>query len=349
MKEQNSNSKLEGALHWQQARLDLSEEYSEPPIILKVDDSIICTLGNFSASAGKEKSKKTFNVSALTASLLSGKQVLNYTPMPLIGRNKVLYIDTEQSNFHCKKVARRILYLAGLEEVDFSERLIFLALRRYSPEERINLIEQAIYDNSDIFLVIIDGLRDLVLDINNATEATIIMSKLQKWTDECNIHIHNVLHLNKGDDNTRGHLGTELNNKAETILQITKSIEDKHVSTVSSRTIRDIDFDDFAFCINVDGLPELLENYTSSSSVNKAFTYDELSEEEHRTALGLVFEAEAQLGYGELIDKLQICYKEATGIALGVGKTKKLKVFLSNKRMIVQVGKKYEFNKDFYY
>lgn len=335
-------------LHWQQARLNLSEEYSEPPIILKVDDSIICTLGNFSASAGKEKSKKTFNVSALTACLLSGKRVLNYSPMPLTGRNKVLYVDTEQSNFHCKKVASRILHLAGIEESEFADRLIFLALRRYSPQDRIELIEQAIYANPDVFLVIIDGLRDLVLDINNATEATTIMTKLQKWTDEQNIHIHNVLHLNKGDDNTRGHLGTELNNKAETILQITKSLEDKNVSTVSPKTIRDVDFDDFAFNINADGLPELIENYKSTAQRKKAITYTDLSEDEHRAALELTFKEMPQLGYGELIPRLQKCYKESAGLALGVGKTKDLKIFLTdNLKMIVQIGKKYEFNKDF--
>lgn len=336
-------------LNWQRALLDLSEEYAEPPIILKVDDSIICTLGNFSASAGKEKSKKTFNVSALTASLLSGNRVLNYSPMPLTGRNKVLYVDTEQSNFHCKRVAHRILDLAGLEESEFKDRLIFLALRRYSPQDRVELIEQAIYANPDIFLVIIDGLRDLVLDINNATEATTIMSKLQKWTDEQNIHIHNVLHLNKGDDNTRGHLGTELNNKAETILQVTKSLEDKNVSTVSAKTVRDVDFDDFAFCINDEGLPQLLKNYKGSVPMNKPFTYAELSEDEHRTALELAFEENPQLGYGELIKCLQKSYKASIGITLGVGKTKSLKMFLVNKRMIVQVGKKYELNKDFFY
>ncbi|MFV0506645.1 MAG: hypothetical protein ACK5L5_08055, partial [Bacteroidales bacterium] len=67
--------------NWEKARLDLRKEYEEPPIILKVDNSIVCTLGNFSASAGKEKSKKTFNVSALTSSLLSGRKILEYIPM----------------------------------------------------------------------------------------------------------------------------------------------------------------------------------------------------------------------------------------------------------------------------
>ena len=46
-----------------------------------------------------------------------------------------------------------------------------------------------------------------------------------RWSSYYELHIHTVLHLNKGDDNTRGHIGTELNNKAETILQISKNNE----------------------------------------------------------------------------------------------------------------------------
>ena len=45
-----------------------------------------------------------------------------------------------------------------------------------------------------------------------------------------------MLHLNKGDDNTRGHIGTELNNKAETVLQITKSTQDGNISEVKAAT-----------------------------------------------------------------------------------------------------------------
>jgi hypothetical protein len=72
------------------------------------------------------------------------------------------------------------------------------------------------------------------------------------------------LHLNKGDDNTRGHLGTELNNKAETILQITKDEFDKDVSSVTAMFICDRDFEPFTFRINADSLPEeVSENYAS--------------------------------------------------------------------------------------
>jgi len=332
-------------INWEETRLDLFKEYEQPPIILKVGDSIIATLGNFSASAGKEKSKKTFNVSALTASLLSGKQVLNYIPVIPNDRTKILYIDTEQSEYHCRKIAIRMQNLTNTSLDELSDKLIFLALRKYTSEQRIEIIENAIYDNPDVFFVIIDGLRDLVLDINSPSEATKIMTKLLTWTDDKNIHIHCVLHLNKGDDNTRGHLGTELNNKSETILQITKDAIDKDRSMVSAKTVRDIAFDDFAFFINENGLPEFVEDYLSPKT--KPFSYAELSEEKHREALASVFGEKDNIGYGELIIQLQKSYEQVAGLIIGTTKTKSLKVFLQNKRMILQVGKNYQISSEF--
>lgn len=49
-------------------RLRVTETYAFPPEIVQVDGITIATLGNFSASVGKPKSKKTFNVTAIVAS-----------------------------------------------------------------------------------------------------------------------------------------------------------------------------------------------------------------------------------------------------------------------------------------
>jgi hypothetical protein len=58
-----------------------------------------------------------------------------------------------------------------------------------------------------------------------------------------------------------GHLGTELNNKAENVLQITKDRFDKNISSVTAMFIRDREFEPFAFRINEDRLPKLVEDY----------------------------------------------------------------------------------------
>ena len=47
--------------------ISVTGTYEQSASVLMVDDSTIGTLGNFSASIGKAKSKKTFNVSAIAA------------------------------------------------------------------------------------------------------------------------------------------------------------------------------------------------------------------------------------------------------------------------------------------
>ena len=86
--------------------------------------------------------------------------VLRYVAELSDGKRKVLYVDTEQSPYHCLKVMKRILRMAGLPDDRDNENLEFLALRKYTPEQRIKIVEQAIYNTPDIGLVIIDGIRD---------------------------------------------------------------------------------------------------------------------------------------------------------------------------------------------
>ena len=210
-------------------------------------------------------------------------------------------------------------------------------------------IEEAIYDLDDLGLVVIDGIRDLAHDINSPGEATDLITKLMQWTDERRIHIHTVLHLNKGDDNTRGHLGTELNNKAETVLQITKDDFDRDISSVAAMHIRDRDFEPFAFRINANALPELVEDYQPRpTTATKSFDYAEVCEAKHREALELLFSEADRVSYSSLIGRLQSSYA-AIGHSFGINKAKQLKVFLENKRMIVKEDRFYRYNSDFHY
>ena len=50
---------------WHESRISMTEEYDTGAVVFQVDGIPIGTFGNFSASIGKTKSKKTFNVSAM--------------------------------------------------------------------------------------------------------------------------------------------------------------------------------------------------------------------------------------------------------------------------------------------
>lgn len=173
------------------AIVKITDKFLEPPIMITISnsDSVIGTLGNFSASTGKAKSRKTFNVISLVAAALSGKQILQYKVKVPINRPLVLYCDTEQSRFHCHRLISRVYKLINYPTTEVHENLKFISLREYPTKERISIIEYALSKYAGkICLVIIDGIRDLVYDINNATEATEITGKLMKWSQELNIH-----------------------------------------------------------------------------------------------------------------------------------------------------------------
>lgn len=260
----------EAVILWQASRLDLSEDHERAPEILKVHGgSVIGTLGNFSASIGKAKSKKTFNVSAIVAAALKNGTVLSYTAELPENRRKILYVDTEQSSYHCAKVAKRILRMAGLPTGRNHKDLEFLVLRKYTPEERIAIVREAIYRTENVGLVVIDGIRDMVYDINSPSESTKVISLLMTWTGERHIHIHTILHQNKGDENARGHIGTELSNKAETVLQVEKDEKDPDISTVKAAHIRAMNFEPFAFRINGRHCPNCWTNTCSNTRIRE--------------------------------------------------------------------------------
>ena len=326
----------------------------EAPAVLMVDDAVIGTLGNFSASIGKAKSKKTFNVSAIAASALSGRTVLRYRSMFPENKRKILYIDTEQGRHHCQQVLKRILRLAEMPDDKVPENLIMLSLRKFAPRVRLLIVEEAIGTTPDLGLVIIDGIRDFLYDINSSSESTEVISKFMQWTDDKQIHIHTVLHQNKNDEHARGHIGTELNNKAETILQVEVDKEDKAISVVEAVHIRDRDFEPFAFRINEDVLPEPVEPYLSKEKKSGRPTKEpfdperEIPEPVHRAAVDAAF-ANGNIGsYDDYLERL----KEAYGlhnVKLGYNKAVKVATFLGNKQMVIKEGKNYILNPECHY
>ena len=201
---------------WKNSLIRVSDQLTIPPVVLRVDEAIIGTLGNFSVSTGKAKAKKTFNVCALVAAALINGQVLEYRASFPESKRDILYFDAEQSPYHCQLVMQRILSLAGLPLDQEPEHLKFSHLRAIAdPNQRRALIRYAIYNSPNLGLVIIDGIRDLMHDINNSSEATKLVGDLMQWTGEKNIHIQTVLHLNKGDDNARGHIGNRTQQQSQ--------------------------------------------------------------------------------------------------------------------------------------
>ena len=123
-----------------------------------------------------------------------------------------------------------------------------------------------------------------MLDINSTGESVEVINRMMEWSSRYDLHIHCVLHLNKGDNNVRGHIGTEMSNKAETVLVISKSNENPGISEVHALHIREKEFKPFAFTINETGLPVIAEGHSFGEP--EAQGSDGVHGAEHRTAPG---------------------------------------------------------------
>ena len=209
--------------------------------------------GELVALTGKAKSGKTFVCSLLMAlavrSQLMGLSRLHDKPL------RVVWIDTEQSEDSTHEIlCHRIGALIGEPIPD--DQFFVYNLRRDNWQDRLAWAELCIVQAKPD-LVIFDGIRDVVGDINNYTEAQTVLDKLlslASWTQAC---IVCVLHQNKAleDKTLRGALGTELQNKSYETYECQKDLETRRFTLRQTATRKYDITDKLEFFINAEGLP----------------------------------------------------------------------------------------------
>lgn len=238
--------------------INTDKYYEKPPICIEIAQCgkrfRFGTYQNFSVIGGKGKARKTFFVSALIAASLSSNNILDIRSN--FEGKKVVFFDTEQSEYDLYWAAKRAVLLNGLTAHPLNYEVY--CLRALSPIERTVFIDNYLNRSKGVGLIVIDGIRDLLTDINNPEQSTEITTKLMQWTKVYDIHASVVLHENPGSDKLRGHLGTEITNKAETVISIEKSKEQDEISRIIPKFIRGTKaFEQYAFLINESGLPEI--------------------------------------------------------------------------------------------
>lgn len=328
---------IEELLH--SAEIDLMGEVEKPPICLSFDDAAVFYLGDISTIIGKAKSRKTFTSGLLMAALAGNTTMQGRISANLPSdKNVVLSFDTEQGAYHAHKAAKRVLRLLN---VDYLPNFKAYGLRKYTTAQRLEMIEHAVYNTPNLGFVLIDGIRDIVTSINDEEQATAITSKLLKWSEEKQIHILCALHMNKGDTNARGHLGTELMNKSLTVLGVTKNDKQEDYSTIEAVACRDKEPKPLTFGIDADGLPYLLEDEQmdilqklSDSKGKKALSPDQFSPDTHKENLQChIFKNNNSQKYGELVSNIKLVYN------IGDNKAKDFATYFLNEGLIIKIPK----------
>ena len=244
------------------------------------------------AITGKAKSGKTFVTSMLMACCQS-RDVLAFQRIgdePL----RVLWYDTEQSDESTQDILKNRIMTMIKTTTDltdstdknscnscnslFKKSIDVFNVRGVAWKERRDLLREAV-TRCKPDLVIVDGIRDLVNDINDGMLSQEVMEELMQLATDKSCCIVCVLHQNKSgeDRNLRGWIGTELTNKAFEVYTCEKLLPQRIFSLEQTHT-RKYDIEQtMYFEVGEDGLPVTCAVPTGGSNTDKANDYPQLN------------------------------------------------------------------------
>lgn len=217
--------------------------------------------GELVAVTGKAKSGKTLFTSMLMACCVRDEVLQIQRPFDEVDGDwqsrpiRCLWYDTEQSEQSTQDILKHridklISSPGGMtvpQDVDPLSYYDIFNVRSLHYEERLRAFQTAVRKYHPD-LVILDGVRDLLADINDGVMAQMLMERLMKLSQDCRCCIVCVLHQNKGaeDRNLRGWIGTELMNKAFEVYACEK-VKPDNIFVVEQTHTRKYDLDRMLF------------------------------------------------------------------------------------------------------
>ena len=247
-------------------RIRHTDKIPMPDIVLSFCGQVVSTRKNIFGITGKAKVGKSFLMTLINGAVLKKGEtgvLASYLPK---GKDRILYIDTEQSDYHVSLVVNRIKDIAEENKMD---NLLMYAFDSVPTQQRFDYTEYLIQNTKDIGLVIIDGIADLVKSVNDEIIACDMADTLRRWATIQDVAIGYVLHQNPSDNSKmRGHLGTVLMNKSETVIQISSSKENESVKLVETTQTRNRKPENWSFEI-IDGNPVIMDECYSEPKLGR--------------------------------------------------------------------------------
>ena len=268
-----TNEKLQ---RLEQRRITPNSVIPKRRFLFEMFDKPCFARGELVGITGRAKSGKTFFTSMLMALGVCNEvmRIRRIDPKPL----RVLWMDTEQSEESTQEIlCDRIMKLWQRnlpegESIDNfpSDMFDIFNVRADAWQDRLPLLETAIKEYQPD-LVILDGIRDLVNDINDGILSQQVIERLMHLASETECCIVSVLHQNKAseDKNLRGWIGTELTYKSFEVYECSKD-SDRIFSVKQTMTRKYDIIDTLQFVVDAEGLPMQVSHAVSHAVARTA-------------------------------------------------------------------------------
>lgn len=212
-------------------RIRLTNPPAKPAFILKLAGHGLTTAGNLAVLSAQAKAGKSASIGGMLAAFFDDDgdaDCLGFSAEPANGKG-VLLFDTEQSPFDAWQLVHRAMRRAG--RITLPDNLRAYTVLDLSPAERVASLHAELARTSSecggVQCVLIDGVADLLENVNDIPTSIGLVQELRNLSVRYDCPIICVLHENPAqpglNGKTRGHLGSELERKADANLSIKKS------------------------------------------------------------------------------------------------------------------------------
>lgn len=207
-------------------RLKITDRTPIPPpvVVIRMRGEIISTEGNVTTISGHAKGGKSAFTGVLLAGAIAEGEYDGFPDVEVSPNHgkAVLHFDTEQARHKHQKNLKTILKRVNAETCP--ENLMSFNIREEEPEKYraiTNEIADAAFRKfNGIHLIVIDGIADYIKDVNDAAESNAIVKYVEDLAIRYATAVIVIVHLNPGTGKERGHLGSQLQRKSESVLSV---------------------------------------------------------------------------------------------------------------------------------
>jgi hypothetical protein len=198
------------------------------PVLKQGENAVIFphTINVIQGQAGVHKSRLAENICAAFMKLHGCKnELLGFNRNTFESTHTVVYVDTERNLSEQLPYALQSIQIkAGYNKTDHPNNFEYISLLQISRKERFAALNEYLNHikkttNNPLFIVL-DVSTDCIEDFNKTDKSMELIDLMNMAINEHNVIFLCLIHENPKSDKARGHFGTELMNKASTVMQV---------------------------------------------------------------------------------------------------------------------------------
>lgn len=195
-----------------------------PVPVLKINGEVISTQGAITTISGSSKSGKTAFSGILVAGTIAIREYDGFPDVEIEKANgkAVICLDSEQTRHKFQKNLKSILKRANLENCP--ENLLCYNIREEDISSYTKItseITQAAFTKfNGIHMILVDGGADYIRDVNDPIQSNAMVKYLEDLAIKYSTSVITIVHVNPGSDKERGHFGSQLQRKSESVITV---------------------------------------------------------------------------------------------------------------------------------